>query len=396
MRVITKPFGMTRFIVAFALLACLAGYVDGANPFDEDEATDTSTTDTTDTGTDSSDTDSSDTDADTETSDTDEETETNPVVPIVSSVNTLPGTENPTSSSAIFRSEARSDSGGSVGNGYARGFVYNSDADTFTVDNIAFDGDSPYTAVFNDDGTTRLGVGPFSVFEAPASATDALTLATVNQLVDYRALYAVGPDGNTSIAIVRTGAYIEYGYGGYLYQRDGDVTLPTSGQGVFTGTDNYGGLRDFDGRGGLEYVKGDMRVEIDFDDFNDGAGVRGNVTNRQVYNIDDITNVQTLAEPDPGNVTQDILDAMGGGATELPILKFKIGPGVMDANGELQGEIFSASSDASTTLESGNYYAILSGDDATTITGIVVVTGSDPRYTGITYRETAGFFAVRQ
>lgn len=65
MRIITKPFGMTRIIVAFALLACLAGYVDGANPFDEDEATDTSSTDTTDTGTDSSDTDSSDTDADT-------------------------------------------------------------------------------------------------------------------------------------------------------------------------------------------------------------------------------------------------------------------------------------------------------------------------------------------
>ena len=75
----------------------------GPTRSDEDEATDTSTTDTTDTGTDSSDTASSDTDADTETSDTDEETETNPVVPIVSSVNTLPETENPTSSSAIFR-----------------------------------------------------------------------------------------------------------------------------------------------------------------------------------------------------------------------------------------------------------------------------------------------------
>ena len=80
----------------------------------------------------------------------------------------------------------------------------------------------------------------------------------------------------------------------------------------------------------------------------------------------------------------------------MPILKFKIGPGVMDANGELQGDIFSANSDASAILESRNYYAILSGDDATTITGIVVVTGSDPRYTEITYRETADFFAVRQ
>jgi hypothetical protein len=30
--------------------------------------------------------------------------------------------------------------------------VYNSDADTFTVDNVAFDGDNRYTEVFNDDG----------------------------------------------------------------------------------------------------------------------------------------------------------------------------------------------------------------------------------------------------
>ena len=87
-------------------------------------------------------------------------------------------------------------------------------------------------------------------------------------------------------------------YGGYLYQRDGGVNLPTSGQAVFTGTDNYSSLSDFDGRWGLECVKGDMRVETDFDGFSDGAGVRGEVTNRQAYNIDDITNAPTLAEPD--------------------------------------------------------------------------------------------------
>ena len=267
--------------------------------------------------------------------------------------------------------------------------------DTFAVDNIAFDGDRPYTAVYRTDNVTKVGIGPFSVFEAPATATDTLTLATVDQLRDYRALYAIGPKGDSSIAIVRTGAYIQYGFGGYAYQRNGNVTLPIDGQAVYAGTKNYGGLRDFSNRGNLEYVQGDMKVTIDFDDFNQGAGVRGEVTNRQVYNLTGVQDIPTLINPDPGNITQDILDGFSTITTELPVLKFLIAPGVMDANGELRGEVFSSAPGGSETYESGNYYAILSGENATTITGVVVVTASDPRYDGTTVRETAGFFAVR-
>ena len=374
---------MTRCIVLCALLVSLTACAEGTNPFTVVEETSGATTGVTTTDTATTDTTTTTTDTTTATTDTTTtpttDTTTNSGDPIASDRSLLPGTTNPSANNAIFRREAQT---GATGNGFAEGFAYDSVNDTFSVDNLAFDGEGPYTAA-RDVAGNRFGIGPFSVFESAATAVDGLTLASINQLT-YRALYAVGPDGNTSIAIIRTGAYIEYGLGGYIYQRNGSVTLPTSGQALYTGTNNYGGLRDFIGSGGLEYVTGDMEVRIDFNDFNEGAGVVGVVRNRRVFDL-------------AGNdETSTILSALGGGTTQLPTLRFVIEPGVLDNNGELTGEIQSVNPLDGETFEEGNYYAILSGDNAETITGIVVVTGDDPRTADVTFRETAGFFAVRQ
>lgn len=363
---------MTRYFVLCAVLVSLSACSDGTNPFMDDETTTTDTS-TTDTGTDTTTTDT--TTSDTETTDSDGETTTDTGAPISSDRTILPGTVNPSANGAIFRREARSDGDG---NGYAEGFAYDGATDTFTVDNIAFDGDSGYTVV-RDIAGNRLGMGPFSVFEAEATVVDGLTSTDIDQLT-YRALYAVGPDGNTSIAIVRSAAYVNYGFGGFIYQREGGVTLPTSGQALYTGTNNYGGLRDFNGQGGLEYVRGDAEVTIDFADFNTGSGVRGVIKNRRIFDMNGVEQ------------TQAILAAMGGGLAILPELRFLIDDGVLDANGELTGEVFSTSGGIFTE---GNYYAVLSGDNAETITGVIVVTGDDPRG-DYTVRETGGFFAVRQ
>jgi hypothetical protein len=350
---------MIRILHILALPLLIAGCVgDGTNPFDLATTTETpvdetpvdTTTTTTDTG-----------------------------MTIQTTVATLPGTTSPTSNNTIFRREAQDTSNG---NGYAEGFAYDADSNTFFVDNLAFDGEGGYAATL-DGGGNPLGVGPFNSYSGPSTAIDVLTGTTINQL-EYRALYAVGNDGTGSIAIIRTGGYTTYGFGGYFYQRQGGVTLPTSGQAVYTGTNNYGGLRDFTNRGALEYVTGDAQVLIDFNDFNDGAGVRGFVTNRQVFD---------LALDD---VTTDIRTAFGGGTTQLPNLIFEIKPGVLDANGELQGEIESAHPVTGDVYESGTYYAILSGENARYITGVIVVTGSDPRFADVTVRETGGFFAERQ
>lgn len=296
--------------------------------------------------------------------------------PIASNRTILPGTINPSANDSIFRVEARSEESGS---GYAESISYDGANDLFYVDNLAFDGAGPYTAV--SIGGARLGIGPFSVFENSAVAVDSLTTANVSQL-SYRALYGVAPDGQSSIAIVRTGGFIEYGFGGYIYQREGGVVLPESGQALYTGTDNYGGLRDFTGRGGLEYVNGDMEVRIDFNDFNEGAGVAGFVTNRRVFDMNGT------------DITPTILAGLGGG-TQLPTLRFEIQPGVLDSNGEMTGDISSVNPVDGEAYESGKYYAIISGNNAQTVTGVVVVTGTDSRNSDHTFRETAGFFATR-
>ncbi|MEP5151700.1 hypothetical protein [Planktotalea sp.] len=353
---------MTRFFILCALLASLAA-CNGTNPFDEEEATTEETTDA---------------DVD-ETTVPDEDVTTDSGDPISSDRTTLPGTANPSADDSLFRREATSEDNG---NGYAESVSYDGATDTFSVDNLAFDGEDPYTVVRDTNGD-RFGVGPFSVFEAPATAVDGLTSGDITQL-NYRALYGVSPDGNSSLAIVRTGAFIEYGFGGFVYQREGGVTLPTSGQALYTGEDNYGGLRDFDGQGGLEYVNGDIEVRIDFDDFNEGSGVIGVVSNRRVFDLNGV------------DVTNDILTAFGAGTTELPILRFIIEPGVIDSNGEIIGTVQSTNPADGDAFEEGNYYAVLSGDNATTITGIIVSTADDPRFADVTVRETGGFFAVRE
>lgn len=357
--------------VVLGLSAC-----NGTNPFMEDAAAPDTTTDT---GSTTEDTGSTTTDGGTSTdSGTGDSGEA-----IASDRTLLPGTSAPSASGAIFRREARSGEDADGGNGYAESVRYDSATDRFYVDNLAFDGTDGYTPVINPADGSRLGIGPFTVFESPATAVDSLTLASIDQLVPYRALYGIGPSGDTSIAIIRTGAYVQYGFGGYVFQRDKGVVLPTTGQALYTGTNNYGGLRDFNNRGGLEYVQGDMEVSIDFDDFNNGAGVRGYARNRRVFDMN-------------GNdITGDILAKLDGSPTALPVLQFKIAPGVLDSNGEIAGDVASNHPSGTGTLETGTYYAVLSGDNAEHITGVVVVTSSDPRYGG-NVRETGGFFASRQ
>lgn len=340
---------MTRFLLSFVVLTALSGCSEGTNPFSNEE----------------------------DTASTSGSTTTNTGDPISSNRTILPGTANPAANDAIFRREATGDE---VGSGYAEGFRYDGDTDTFYVDNLAFDGEGGYSVV-RDGGGNRLGIGPFTAFENSATAADGLTSASINQL-EYRALYAVSADQQSSIAIVRSGAYVEYGFGGFIYQREGGVTLPETGQAVYSGTNNYGGLRDFKGQGGMEYVTGDAEVRIDFSDFNEGAGVIGYVRNRRVFDMD-LT-----------DVTPALRTGLGG-ATALPVLQFVIEPGVLDSNGELTGEVQSVDPRDGSIFETGNYYALLSGDNAQTITGVIVVTGEDPRNSAITVRETGGFFATR-
>lgn len=354
---------MIRF-PAFLLAACILAACSG-NPFDDSE---------TDTGN--------------EDSGSGDETD-----PIGGDRGLPPGTTSPSPDGSIVRREARG-TGTDEGNGYANSFRYDADDDTFFVEGLAFDGDQPQDAYTN----TLLPVGSnFALYEGPETVPDFLTGNLIDQIT-HRSIYGVSTSGRTRLAIVRTGDYADYGFGGFIYEREGRVTLPTlptEGQATYSG--EYAGLRDFRGSGGLEYVTGSMRVDIDFSGFSGNCtasrctdAVIGTVSNRQIFDLDGI------------NITSTVLSAINTADSTsllaLPVLQFKVGTGVLDANGEITGEISSTRN--GTQFEAGRYYAVMAGDhtdaaDGGEIAGIIVVEATDPRNTDVTVRETGGFIVNR-
>lgn len=282
-----------------------------------------------------------------------------------------------------------------AGSGYAKSISYDSATDTFSVDNLAFDGDNTYTrsAAMPNIGGNPPAAGPFQVYEGPASTPDSVTGTPIPQFL-HRAIYGKSTSGNTQFAIVRTGSYRDYGFGGFVYQRNGSVTLPTTGQANYKG--QYAGLVDYNGDTGINYSSGDMAMQIDFKDFNAGDGVAATVSNRQYYDMSG------------ANVTGAYLTALnsdlnGATYTELPSLVFNVGPGTNNAQGEIAGTLGSTvvdgTSGAVTTHESGQYYGVLAGDSTTgndEVVGVIVVTSKKPG-TGntVTQRETGGFLLYR-
>ena len=300
----------------------------------------------------------------------------------------LPGTTTPSAATPISRYEARD---ASTGAGYAESITYNAATNTFSVDNLGFDGNNAYTQVTYAGTPLGTRLGQYRVYEAAPIVNDSLTGLPIQQF-QHRLLAGVSRTGNTEFALVRTGAYTGYGFGGFILKRNVAVSLPTTGQAGYSG--GYVGLRDFQGRGGLEYTTGDMTMAIDFEDFNDGDAVQGRISNRRIYDM-------------AGNdITQQVLDAWDNSTNTdfaqgsvLPTLQFAVGPGAIDANGEIRGELASQVQLADGSLrpyEAGSYYAIVAGPNADEVVGIIVVTSTDPRSPNVTARETGGFILYRQ
>lgn len=285
----------------------------------------------------------------------------------------------PAASQRIQRYEELDEANGS---GYAQSITYNADTDEFSVDNIPFDGDNTYQ---RDNVVPSLG--PFSVYENDSLTNDALTGTPVSQL-RHKAIRGVSTSGNTEFAIVRTGSYTNYGFGGFVYQRNTGVNLPNSGFATYSG--DYAGVRDFQGRGGIEYTVGRMTIDIDFEDLNDTDAVKGTLFDREVF------------DENGNNITTDLLTAIstntGVTYTQLPTVFFAI-PGNLNSNGELTGDLQSNLINDEGVIsgyESGNYFAVIGGANAEEVVGIIVVESADPRVdSGVTARETGGFILYR-
>lgn len=329
------------------------------------------------------------------------------------SVSTLPGTTAPTTNGSITRIEEHGKGPNSASNGdgtasgegsapdvLGNGFAfrdgkinYNPANDTFAVDNLAFDGGNVYnrsTAFKTSENGPDIGAARF--YEGPATVRDNDTGALIDQF-SYRALYGASTSGRTQFAIVRTGAYIPYGFGGFIFSRKGGVGFPDlepgSNQAKYTGA--YSGLRDFDGQEpyGLQVTSGTMQMAIDFNDFNPNesglnlaSGVTGAIYDRKIFDLDgnDIT----------ASVLAEINADKGTAMTALPQLNLFTGPGFMDANGETEGYIDNFVDGKE--FEAGKYYAVLSGDKADEVVGIIVINSDIGTYTA---RETGGFILYR-
>ncbi|MDA7427390.1 hypothetical protein PGB28_02885 [Primorskyibacter aestuariivivens] len=297
-----------------------------------------------------------------------------------------PGTENPSANSSIIRYEPVN---GAEGSGIAESYAYNPTDDTFSVDNLPFDGDNVYqrmdltgTALENSLGPMT----PFRVYENENFVNDPVNGLVATQF-QHKAIHAVSASGQSEFAIVRTGAYADYGFGGFMYTRHGRVTLPASGFARYTG--GYAGLRDFNGTDGIEFVTGTADLTIDFNDFNDGYAVDGQIYNRRIFdaNGNDIT----------ASVVSALESEYGVPFGQLPVIQFDIS-NALDENGEMLGSVasrFVNSEGVVATLESGDFYGIVSGDNADEVVGIIVVTSEDPRGIGVTVRETGGFIVTR-
>lgn len=288
------------------------------------------------------------------------------------------------SNGSISRAEERNDAGG----GYIEDVSYNRANDTFFVDNLAFDGDNVYT---RDDDVPTLSDGNgrarYRVYEGKERVRDPQDGDPIDQAT-YRAIYGESrnrtSDGEpvTSFAIVRTGSYVGYGFGGFVYERNGGVDLPTNGQATYAG--DYAGLRTFNGveaGNRLEYTTGEANIAIDFRDFNEGRGVQGTITDRRAFDLE-------------GN---RIATGPGDGQLQLPDLIFDVGPGSFSENGEISSGLrsYAVIDGELGEYEAGTYYAIVAGDDAEEIVGVIVVESKDPRFEDVTAQETGGFIVYR-
>lgn len=301
---------------------------------------------------------------------------------------------------SVTRLEAEDGNGG----GYVSGVIYDSDGDKFLVDGLAFDGSNTYSR-WTNPGKLGPDQGGYAVYAADVTVQDFLTGQPIGQVQPYRAIYGMSANNTsatderprTSFAIVRTGGYTHYGFGGFLYARNGSVTLPEqpfgpghSGQATFSG--DYAGLRVFDNTGGLEYTQGRATIDVDFRDFNSNQAVKGAITDRQVFDENGVEITQRGSQ-------------IGDGGLLLPDIDFVVSPGLapLDPSGEIAGNVVSRVEDSSgnrVDYETGTYYGVIAGDlndpaDRGEIVGIIVIESPDNRDPNRSVQETGGFIVYR-
>ncbi|MGC1494407.1 MAG: hypothetical protein WA790_01270 [Sulfitobacter sp.] len=223
--------------------------------------------------------------------------------------------------------------------------AYDPGSDTLTINNIPFD--DPNNA-YERITTEKFSNGFDAYQSAPAAGSNEL---------QYFAVFRRSDSGNSQVAAAGTDEYIGFGFGGAGAQRLGAApNLPASG--IYSYNGEYAAVRTTlaNPNNVIQYVTGDVRLNADFDDFDEVGAVGGTITNRLLYDttgapIGTLDGFISLA-----NATIDRTNGTINSSTAVEVI-----------NGQ---------------QNSGNWSGVFAGPGGNEIAGILFVEGNGVREAG--------------
>ncbi|SMP12908.1 hypothetical protein [Shimia sagamensis] len=160
---------------------------------------------------------------------------------------------------------------------------YNEKTSELKLTNLPFDAaDDTYTLISG----AALSNG-FAAYESNPATSDAE--------MHYFAVFRRSDSGNSQVVAAGTNGFRDTGFAGAATQRfSADVTLPNDGNYVYSG--EYAGVRittSEDSNTVAQFVTGDTRIVLDFDDAGTGTAV-GAIYNRDTYDSAGVSDGGTL------------------------------------------------------------------------------------------------------
>ncbi len=246
----------------------------------------------------------------------------------------------------------------------ANSVAYDETRDELVINNIPFDGISADNgqAAYVRTGTLPNGFGRYESVETGETGRR-----------QYYAVFRRSASGFAQAAAVGTDSYVDFGFGGVTAQRtNASIRLPGGGEYVYTG--EYAAVVTYDktqpgSPGGIQYITGDVEMDVDIRDFDETGAVEGIIFNRTLYaqdgtEIGPLDNFISLAT---GEIDPEARSVLSSTATA-----FTFGGG--------------------TQVSTGNWAAVFAGPDGEEIAGIVVLEGAISTAPGSgTTRETGVF-----
>lgn len=242
--------------------------------------------------------------------------------------------------------------GGEVNN-----VTVNEAAGTMTVNNLPYDGQN-YTR--KDSVTVLSGFDLYENKQVGDVGTD-----------KYFAVYRESDSGALQVFAIGTGDYQDEGYGGYAVKRDSaNINMPSQGEAVYNG--QYAGVRVIyssnRGQDDVQLTSGDVKMRVDFGDFDVVGAVDGTVQNRSYYDTD-------------GNML-GVLPTIYMSQTSL------------SGDGSFSGSAYTTDTD-NLVIDEGNYEGLLAGIDSSEIGGVIILDGPfDDTAPGLSAYERGVFTAA--